>query len=171
MNGMEEKQLTMNVGLSTKGQSTCCCQTYKANLTIGMEDNQLFNDRQFTFFNTFVKKRAKGKKKKCMSRNDTDSKPFSHKQTNKQTCKKQINKQTKNHCNALLSGVPASSIQRLQRTQNSVVRLVLKKKKTDHINILLCSLHWLPVLQRILYKIGTLCYKCIHRFAPSYPCD
>ena len=64
-------------------------------------------------------------------------------------------------CNALLSGVPAASIHCLQRMSNSVTRLVLRKKKTDHIPPLLRSLHWLSVSQRIQYQIilYTLCYK------------
>ena len=29
-------------------------------------------------------------------------------------------------------------------------------------------LHWLPVLQRIEYKVCALIYKCLHRAAPTY---
>ena len=32
-------------------------------------------------------------------------------------------------------------------------------------------LHWLPIQQRIQYKINCRCYKCIMITAPSYICD
>ena len=47
----------------------------------------------------------------------------------------------------------------------------LKKRKTDHITPLFQSLHWLPVPQRIQYKIKSPCYECTTRTAPSYFCD
>ena len=32
-------------------------------------------------------------------------------------------------------------------------------------------LHWLPIRQRIRYKLGVLVYKCLHGSAPSYLAD
>ena len=32
-------------------------------------------------------------------------------------------------------------------------------------------LHWLPIRQRIMYKLSTIVYKCIHGAAPSYLTD
>ena len=72
------------------------------------------------------------------------------------------------YCNSLLAGLPAASIQGLQRVQNCAARLVLKKKKSDHISPLLYSLHWLPIQNRILYKLASLCYKCLNDSAPDY---
>ena len=46
-----------------------------------------------------------------------------------------------------------------------------KKHKTNHITPLFQKLHWLPIPQRIQYKVNTLCYKCSMRTAPSYLCD
>ena len=37
------------------------------------------------------------------------------------------------YCKSLLSGLPASSVQSLRRIQNCAGRLILKKRKTDHI--------------------------------------
>ncbi|KAK7087711.1 hypothetical protein V1264_021725 [Littorina saxatilis] len=56
----------------------------------------------------------------------------------------------------------------LQRVQNAAARLVLKKRKRDHITPLLRSLHWLPVDTRISYKLSTLVYKCLNDSAPEY---
>ena len=72
------------------------------------------------------------------------------------------------YCNSLLAGLSASSLQGLQRVQNCAARLVLKKKKSEHINPLLQSLHWLPINNRISYKLASLCYKCLNNPAPEY---
>jgi hypothetical protein len=70
--------------------------------------------------------------------------------------------------NALLYGIPKSKIQRLQRVQNSAARIIRKCKKSDHITPHLKHLHWLPVQQRIKFKILTLTFKCLHGLAPKY---
>ena len=75
------------------------------------------------------------------------------------------------YCNSLLSGLPTSSLLRLQRIQNAAARLILRKKKTDHVTPLLQTLHWLPISQRIFFKLDLLSYKCLHKSAPSYLCD
>ena len=75
------------------------------------------------------------------------------------------------YCNSLLSGLPASSVQSLRRIQNCAARLILKKRKTAHITPLFQYFHWLPIQQRIQYKINSLCYNCITGTAPSYLCD
>ena len=61
-----------------------------------------------------------------------------------------------------------STIHPLQRIQNNSARLILKKKKSEHISPLLQNLHWLPVSQRILFKSMMLCYKAINNHAPIY---
>ena len=75
------------------------------------------------------------------------------------------------YCNSLLSNVPASSLHRLQRIQNSAARLILRKKKSDHITPLLHSLHFLPIKHRITHKLCTLCHKCVNDAAPVYLCS
>ena len=51
-------------------------------------------------------------------------------------------------------------------------RLVLRKRKFDPISDDLRErLHWLPIRQRIQYKLRLLVYKCLHGLAPSYLSD
>ena len=50
-------------------------------------------------------------------------------------------------------------------------RLVTGSRKYDHITPVLRSLHWLPIHQRIDFKIATLVYKCLHGLAPPYLAD
>ena len=60
-------------------------------------------------------------------------------------------------------------IQALQSVLNAGARLIMRKRKYDHItSTLRDDLHWLPICQRILYKLSTIVYKCIHGAAPSY---
>lgn len=72
------------------------------------------------------------------------------------------------YCNSLLAGVNNEKINKLQRIQNSAAKLVLKKRKHDHVTPLLKELHWLPVKARITYKLALTAFKCKHTDYPSY---
>ena len=74
------------------------------------------------------------------------------------------------YCNSLFAGLSDDLINTLQLVIRSATRrLVLKKRKFDHItDDLRDQLHWLPIRQRIKYKLGLLVYKCLRGDAPSY---
>ena len=65
-----------------------------------------------------------------------------------------------------LSGV---TLHPLQHLQNSLARVVLPfTKRYDHITPALKTLHWLPIKQRIHFKIATLTFKTLQNKQPSY---
>ena len=75
------------------------------------------------------------------------------------------------YCNAILSGLPKKETDRLQLVQNAAARVLTKTKMREHITPVLASLHWLPVVFRIDYKILLLVYKALNGLAPSYLSD
>ena len=73
------------------------------------------------------------------------------------------------YCNSFLYGLPKGQLQKLQVVQNAAARLFGGVSKYAHITpIMRDSLHWLPISQRIEYKIATLTYKSLHQMAPVY---
>ena len=47
--------------------------------------------------------------------------------------------------------------------------MIFQRRKYDHVTDLLRdTLHWLPVRQRVVCKLCTIVYKCLHSVAPSY---
>ena len=72
------------------------------------------------------------------------------------------------YCNILLYGLPASHLNTVQRVLNAAARLVCRAPRYCRITPLLYELHWLPVRQRISFKILLFVFKAIHGFAPTY---
>ena len=66
------------------------------------------------------------------------------------------------YCNSLLSGVSKGLLAKLQSVQNAAARLITRTRKFEHITLVLRDLHWLPVKQRVAFKVATLVYKCLH---------
>ena len=59
-------------------------------------------------------------------------------------------------------------IQPLQRVQNSAASLIFRAPFRQPTTPLLYQLHWLPVSERIKYKIGCICFHVVNGTAPSY---
>ena len=69
------------------------------------------------------------------------------------------------YCNSLLHEIPAKDLQKLQRAQNCLARVVTSFSRSI---LLVKSLHWLPIKLRIQYKICTFVFRCLNDGQPSY---
>ena len=59
-------------------------------------------------------------------------------------------------------------LETFQRVLNSAARLLTGTHKYNHITPILIELHWLPVEQRIIYKIILMTCKALYGPAPQY---
>jgi len=75
------------------------------------------------------------------------------------------------YCNSLLHGISDTLLRRLQPVQNAAARLVTGTRRCDHITSVLQQLHWLPVHQRVKFKLAVLVYKAFNNLAPPYLSD
>ena len=65
------------------------------------------------------------------------------------------------YCNSLLYNLPDRAIERLQRVQNCLARVVCRASRFSRSNPLLNFLHWLPVKYRIRFKLCTITFKAL----------
>ena len=63
---------------------------------------------------------------------------------------------TLDYCNSLLSGKNRGLLKRLQNVQRNAARLITKNRNYDPISGDVIELHWLPIEQRIDFKIMVL---------------
>ena len=67
-----------------------------------------------------------------------------------------------------LIGLPIHLIRRLQSVQNAAARVIFRLRQSDHITDALIGLHWLRVLERIVFKVAVQTYRALHGDAPQY---
>ena len=75
------------------------------------------------------------------------------------------------YCDSLLAGCPKYFLSKLRKVQTNAARLVFRTTRFAHVTYVLHSLHWLPIEQRIEYKLSLLCFKIISHQAPIYLSD
>ena len=73
--------------------------------------------------------------------------------------------------NALLVGAPSHQMDHLQLVQNVAARVITRTGKYEHITPVLKKLHWLPIRERIQFKLLLLTYKAQNDMAPKYLSD
>jgi len=73
------------------------------------------------------------------------------------------------YCNSLLYGVSSAGLQKLQRVQNNLARVVSDTSRFQTPSAdLLSDLHWLPINKRINFKIAALTFKATRCQQPAY---
>ena len=72
------------------------------------------------------------------------------------------------YCNALLIDLPKKVTDKLQNVQDAAARIVMMKRKRDHLTPMYQHLHWLTVRERIIFKVLLLTFKSIHGKGPEY---
>ena len=75
------------------------------------------------------------------------------------------------YANALYSGLPDIDIKKLQRIQDIAAKIVTQCGKYDSSTAARKALHWLPIRQRIDFKVCTLVFRSLHGMAPGYLAD
>ena len=75
------------------------------------------------------------------------------------------------YCNALFFGIRNELFCHLQSVQNAAARSVTGAKRSNHISPVLRQLHWLPVRQRVVFKLATLVHRFLSGLAPGYLAD
>ena len=72
------------------------------------------------------------------------------------------------YCNSLLSIIAKRDLAKLQRVQNCLTREVHRMPRFSPSLSLLQQLHWLPVSNRINFKLSTLTYHTLSTQQPPY---
>ena len=72
------------------------------------------------------------------------------------------------YCKNLFYSLPKYSINRLQKIQNSVARIVTRTSRSSHITPVLKSLHWLPVQYRFNFKLCCITHRALTLGEPHY---
>lgn len=75
------------------------------------------------------------------------------------------------YCNSLLHSTSANNLLRLQRVQNNLARVVLNLHRRESVKHHIYALHWLPVNERIEYKLACVTYKALYSGQPQYLSD
>ena len=72
------------------------------------------------------------------------------------------------YCNSLFHGSTEAVLNSLQRIQNNSTRTVLHSGSYNNSLSNLRELHWLPICERIRFKIANLCYRAVRVGQPLY---
>ena len=72
------------------------------------------------------------------------------------------------YCNSLFVAAPTKHLNKLQKVQNCLARVVTCSNKYVSSAPLLKRLHWLPVISWIAFKVNVITYKVLNTGQPVY---
>ena len=73
------------------------------------------------------------------------------------------------YCNALLTRTSEFNLDKLQRVQNTIARVLTGLCGREHITLSHEEMHWLPIRARITFKVTTVvCRLCERRQPPCF---
>ena len=72
------------------------------------------------------------------------------------------------YCNSLVYGTVDKNFARLQHLQNTAARLIMRVTKCANVKPVLKELHWLPVRERVCFKIMVLVHRAVNCRGPVY---
>ena len=72
------------------------------------------------------------------------------------------------YCNSLFASLSSKDTQRLQKIQHAAARFVFGQRSFKGTTRLCKTLHFLPVRDRVTYKLCLLTYKALNNSAPEY---
>ena len=75
------------------------------------------------------------------------------------------------YCNAVLAGLPTSTLEPLQRVLNAAARFVAGATSRTHVSGIMKSLHWLPIAYWIRFKLCVLMHGVHNGTNPLYLTD
>ena len=75
------------------------------------------------------------------------------------------------YCNSLLYNASDYVINKLKCVQNQAAKLILNLSRFDSATKSWKLLHWLPIRDRIEFKILLIVFKCLHKSGPQYLCN
>lgn len=73
-----------------------------------------------------------------------------------------------NYCSTILYQSSETQIQRLQKIQNKAMRYILNMNRFTNTNVMLNTLEWLNVKQKIYYNTMILIFKAKNKMLPDY---
>ena len=106
----------------------------------------------------------------------TLQKRYSEQPTKRRTCKTLVHALVTSRLdfgNAALYGITGTLLYRLEMVQRSAARVILRLHRRDQHSMTeaLRELHWLPVTQRIDFKLLTFMHSAVHANIPRYLAD
>ena len=71
------------------------------------------------------------------------------------------------YCSSVWSNTSATSIYKLKLVQNFAAKIILGRRKYEHISAGLRSLRWLNVKQRLMFNDAVMMHKCLKGLSPN----